>query len=529
MQPRRSLPLAGIIALGLQSALMAALTTPSGYVTLTIKAGSFATPSTQFIAFGLSRPAVFQGTITAASTVTGAAGPATQLSFAVNTVAPGSYGATGGSPTHVAEILGGSGDGYSSPIASTLPDAVILSGVVPATSGTVSARIRPLWTVQELFSASNSAGFLAGADSTVADIIRILRPGATPIEIYYNNTRNRWETPAGALANSITVLPDAGLEVARRGTNEFTFTIAGEVKSGPSVFEVGGGSGDVVSYRPNLYPVSSVRLRDLGLYTGNPATGVRAGTSELTADVVTIQDPASGEKRQYFLDSASGRWKVGQTDASLAQIPANASITVTRRNGGAFAWTCPQPAMSLAESPLPLTLNAAASRKTHGSAGTWDVNLPLSGSAVGIESRYSGAARDFTIVLAFDGASAENPLVSGSAVVSSGSGSVVSTSFNNNEMLVNLTGVSNAQTTTLSVSSVTAQNGQSTAGQVKLGALQGDMNYNKSVTSADTTILRRMQGAALDVGNFTADINANGSITTADQTLSSRSQGTSLP
>src|SRR5205814_1989532 len=59
------------------------------------------------------------------------------------------------------------------------------------------------------------------------------------------------------------------------------------------------------------------------------------------------------------------------------------------------------------------------SRKTHGSAGDFDIHLPLTGSP-GIECRTGGANNNHTLVFTF-----ANPLVSvASADVTSGSGSV---------------------------------------------------------------------------------------------------------
>ena len=49
----------------------------------------------------------------------------------------------------------------------------------------------------------------------------------------------------------------------------------------------------------------------------------------------------------------------------------------------------------------PLALSAAVSRKVHGSAGSFDVNLPLSG-APGIECRTGGANGDHTLVITFN-------------------------------------------------------------------------------------------------------------------------------
>ena len=53
---------------------------------------------------------------------------------------------------------------------------------------------------------------------------------------------------------------------------------------------------------------------------------------------------------------------------------------------------CAQPSTPLVQS--------AVSRKTHGGAGSFDINLPLSGPS-GIECRGGGATNDYTVVVNF--------------------------------------------------------------------------------------------------------------------------------
>nr|MBA2432777.1 S8 family serine peptidase [Chthoniobacterales bacterium] len=87
----------------------------------------------------------------------------------------------------------------------------------------------------------------------------------------------------------------------------------------------------------------------------------------------------------------------------------------------------------------PLALTEAVSRKTHGSAGDFDIPLP------GVECRSSGG--NHSIVVSFN-----NPVVSGSASVASGTGSVAgSPTFSGNTMTVNLTNVANAQNLTITL------------------------------------------------------------------------------
>src|SRR4029077_19043972 len=65
----------------------------------------------------------------------------------------------------------------------------------------------------------------------------------------------------------------------------------------------------------------------------------------------------------------------------------------------------------------PLQVTSVVSRKTHGTAGVFDINLPLTGEP-GVECRTSGG--NHTIVVTFNSA-----MVSGNALLMSGTGSVV--------------------------------------------------------------------------------------------------------
>ncbi len=106
----------------------------------------------------------------------------------------------------------------------------------------------------------------------------------------------------------------------------------------------------------------------------------------------------------------------------------------------------------------PLTLGSAVSRKTHGGAGDFDVNLPLTGEP-GVECRSSSG--NHTLVF-----SASNNLVSGNASVTAGTGTVSgSPSFAGNTMTVNLTGVTDVQMITVTLSDVTDELRSGSAGR----------------------------------------------------------------
>src|SRR5207302_1654453 len=93
--------------------------------------------------------------------------------------------------------------------------------------------------------------------------------------------------------------------------------------------------------------------------------------------------------------------------------------------------------------PPPVPLTGVVSRKVHGSAGPFDIDLPIHGT--GMECRSGGQSGNHTLIFTF-----ANSLSSvGGASVSSGTGSVTSGGINGtdpHQYVVGLTGVGNAQT-----------------------------------------------------------------------------------
>jgi hypothetical protein len=173
----------------------------------------------------------------------------------------------------------------------------------------------------------------------------------------------------------------------------------------------------------------------------------------------------------------------------------------------------------------PLTFVSAVSRKTHGTAGTFDINLPLSGSP-GVECRSGGANGDHTIVFTFT-----NDIVSGNAAVTAGTGSVAgSPTFSSNTMTVNVTGVPTVQQITVTLTGVTDSFAQTLPDTtLVMKALMGDVNGNSAVSGSDVGQVKLDVGQTTDSGNFHADVGANGSISASDVSAVKSMAGASLP
>ena len=209
------------------------------------------------------------------------------------------------------------------------------------------------------------------------------------------------------------------------------------------------------------------------------------------------------------------RFLVGRTDHS-AVWTGNSMIVF----GGYSMTTTGGVYLPAPIAPIPTSV---VSRKTHGAAGTFDVDLPLTG-APGIECRTGGTNNDYQMLVTF-----ANAVTFNSAAVTIGTGSVVSITGNGTtQVTVNLTGVTNAQTITVTLSSVNDGTNTGDVG-VRMGVLGGDTNADGFVNSADISQTKSQSGITVSASNFREDVTADGSINSGDISLTKSKSGTALP
>jgi hypothetical protein len=184
-----------------------------------------------------------------------------------------------------------------------------------------------------------------------------------------------------------------------------------------------------------------------------------------------------------------------------------------------------------ARAPTPISV---VSRKTHASAGPFDVDLIP--PAAGIECRTGGATADHTVVITFGlpVTVAGNGTVK--AQVTSGTGQVGSGgTANGNAVTVNgavvtvpLTNVANAQRLTISLFGVSDG---TFAGDltVPMSVLLGDTTANGSVNSSDISQTKAQSGTTASSSNFRTDVTVNGLINSSDISTVKSKSGTALP
>jgi len=177
-------------------------------------------------------------------------------------------------------------------------------------------------------------------------------------------------------------------------------------------------------------------------------------------------------------------------------------------------------AVELLPGVLPVS---AVSRKTHGGAGDFDINLPLTGVA-GVECRSGGANNDYEVVVTF-----ASPVTFSSAVVDGGTGSVaISSGSGTNILTVDLTGVTNAQRLTLALLDVNDGVNSGDVG-IRMDVLIGDTSANGAVTATDVTQTKLQSGQGVTASNFREDVIVSGSISGTDISAVKLRTGTALP
>jgi hypothetical protein len=175
----------------------------------------------------------------------------------------------------------------------------------------------------------------------------------------------------------------------------------------------------------------------------------------------------------------------------------------------------------------PLQNVSAKSELTHGSAGLFDIDLPLyagaTGPGRGVECR-NASGGGYTIIFNFT-----NPITAVGGVTSSCGTATAAIGAHNQQVLVSLSaGTCNAQYITVQLNNVS--DGTNTISPaVTFGLLIGDTSGNGVVNSSDVAMTKAQSGAAACPPNFRSDVNGDGIINSSDVAQVKSNVGNSLP
>ena len=168
-------------------------------------------------------------------------------------------------------------------------------------------------------------------------------------------------------------------------------------------------------------------------------------------------------------------------------------------------------------------LSGAVSRKIHGSAGAFDIDL----LAAGIEDRSGGANGNYQVVVTF-----ASPITLSSANVVPGNAATASLNgapvVSGNQVTINLTNVSNAQRLTINLLGV--NDGTNTHDlAIPMAVLIGDTNADNFTDAIDVSQTKSQSGRPVTGSNFREDVNVDGFIDAIDTSLVKSKSGTALP
>ncbi len=278
-----------------------------------------------------------------------------------------------------------------------------------------------------------------------------------------------------------------------------------EISIGGGAFQdilAAGGSFASGGYNSTLPTTFSNPLPSRMAWTG--LSGGTAAAPTYITSVVNLPAAAVGQSVQF-------KWRQG-ADSSVAPAtnPGSRIDTITL-----VSTTC------ATQGPIP---SSAVSRKTHGTAGTFDIPLPLVAinGAVGIEPRAGTPAGAHTIIVTFPAA-----VTVGGVTVTNGVGTATQ-SVSGAVVTINLSGVADTQRLGVTLTNV---NSGSAVGDVfiPMGLLSGDANVNGSVSSADVSLAKSQTGNTVSGTNFRVDVNASGTLTSGDVGLVKSRAGATLP
>ncbi len=167
------------------------------------------------------------------------------------------------------------------------------------------------------------------------------------------------------------------------------------------------------------------------------------------------------------------------------------------------------------------------SRKSHGTAGNFDIPLPINGAA-GIECRNPGPNGSYTLVYTFD-----RPISSaGNASATQGTATAATPTMGPqpNQITVNLTGVTSPQHLVVRLSNA-HDTSDAVLGAIdaRMDVLIGDTTADGVVNSADIAQTKSQSGQTVSQSNFRTDVTADGNINSADIALAKSKSGTGLP
>lgn len=298
-------------------------------------------------------------------------------------------------------------------------------------------------------------------------------------------------------------------------------------------YEIVFGSTDSTDPTADIQSIVDYLRVKYNIVSGVQAPSAPGGVSATAGDrkVSLSWSPVSGAAsyRVKVASSAAGPFSlVGEVDGSaqnyLHEGLTNGSTYYYRVSAVNAGGESADSATVQAAPVNPPALTGAVSRRSHGSAGTFDIPISISSTGtVPVECR-SGSA--LTLVASFD-----KDVVTCDAVVAAGNASLTEGSVvSGKDVTVTLSDVSDMQTLQINLENVTSTDGAVLpAGVMRVKMLTGDVNGSSAVNGLDGALVASSSGKPVAANTFRYDVNANGYINSLDTALTVQRSGHSQP
>ena len=478
--------------------------------------------SDTYLGIPFTRPPEFTGTVQSANantlTINGAPGWANnQFVYAAGTqskhyyVLIGNGGATNPKEGHNYAVMS---NGSSTLTVDTSLDNLI--GVVANTRVTLI----PYWTPATIFPSGDAGVSFTATTSPPTYKTELLIPNTSsaginlsPAATYFfiNNGPNvgwRLEGDNSTDHGDDPLLPDSYFIVRNsNGAPTLPLTAAGSILMSKLAVPI---LASASQQQDN--PVTMIRPVDTTLGSNGLAP---VDTSFLQGDQLLLFDNTEQRigKQPSKIYTFNDGWRLSSDnlDHSKDIVPAGSAMLVRRaaKSGATIYWVnTPTYVPATFLSPL-----SAGSRKNHGGAGSFDLNIPAS-NGLGVECRTPGSGNTYQIIFTF-----ANPVTITEVTATPGSnatGSVAGSPIvNGNHVTVNLSNVSNPQRLTLKLLGV-SDGVIANDFLVTMGVLSGDVNANGAVESSDVSAVQGHTRQRVSNSTFIYDVNCNGSIESSD-------------
>jgi len=239
-------------------------------------------------------------------------------------------------------------------------------------------------------------------------------------------------------------------------------------------------------------------------------------TSDGTATAGSDYTATSGTLTWADGDASTKSFTVPIADDGLYEGDETFSVILSNPGGGAIIGSPANATVTITENDSPLMLLSAVSRKVHGSAGTFDLNLNLN-PAVNptVEPRQRGPTQ---VLFTFNKDMKATDGVLDVSEFTLTNATYVSATIVSSNLTLNLTNVVDQSKVTVVLNGISDIAGNPLAGTnaVVIRTLYGDCNQSGTVSAPDLQYVKNRLLQTANAGNFLADLNCSGTINAPD-------------